>query len=169
MMGDKLSKVGNTAEQLTMPDVGIALQEEACHLAQQLFGNGSEKGISFTNRLLDIYIRAQDKDFLLIHNPGGWGTTHLEHCLRWERSIVDGINATLDRLGYSRLLIQHLRTESGWQEHIRDIKEQFRFFAFKAKIIAAEVEFLTRHINNLKVILIGVSQGAAFGNAVMQR
>ena len=167
-MGDKLPKVENATEQLKMNDVGLALEEEARHLAQQLFGNDSEKGIKFKNRLLDICSRAQNKDFLLIHNPGGWGTTHLERCLHWERSIVDGINATLDRLGYSWLLIQHFRTESGWREYVRDIKEQFHFFASKAKILAAEVEFLTRHTNNLKVILIGVSQGAGFSDAVMQ-
>ena len=35
--------------------------------------------------------------------------------------------------------------------------------------MAAELGFITRHTNNLKVILIGASQGAAFSNAVMQR
>jgi hypothetical protein len=35
-------------------------------------------------------------------------------------------------------------------------------------MMAAEVEFLVRHTNNLKVILIGISQGAVFGNSVMQ-
>jgi len=165
---DNLPKVGNTTEQLTMPDEDLTLQEEAHHLAHQLFGDETEKCAGFTNRLLDICSRAQGKDFLLIHNPGGWGTTNLEHCLQWERSIVTGISATLERLGYTWLLIQHFRTESGWRERIRDIKEQFRFFASKSKIMAAEVEFLTRHPNNLKVILIGISQGAVFGNAVMQ-
>ena len=155
-------------KQLEVADDYLTLQAEARYLAQQLFDNASEKGMEFTNRLLDISARARGKDFLIIHNPGGWGTTHLEHCLQWERSIVAGINATLERLGYTRLLIQHFRTESGWRECIQDIKEQFRFFASKAQIVAAELEFLAWHINNLKVILIGVSQGAAFGNAVMQ-
>ena len=151
-----------------MTNDDLALREEAHHLAQQLFGNESEKSISFTNRLLDICTRARGKDFLLIHNPGGWGNTHIEHCLLWERSIVDGISSTIERLGYSWLLIQYFRTGNGWREVMRDIKEQFRFFASKAEIMAAELEFLTRHINTLKVILIGVSQGATFGNAVMQ-
>lgn len=167
--GNNLLKGEKVTEQLKMSDVDLALQEEARYLAEQLFDNDSEKVAKFTSRLQDIFTRAQNKDFLLIHNPGGWGTTHLEHCLQWERSIVEGIRATIERLGYTWLLIQHFRTEGGWREYIRDIKEQFHFFASKAKIIAAEVEFLTQHINNLKVILIGASQGAAFSNAVMQR
>jgi hypothetical protein len=158
----------NATEQLTVPNADLALQEEAHHLALQLFGNENKKRISFTNRLVDICTRAQGKDFLLIHNPGGWGTTKLEHCLQWERSIVDGISTTLERLGYTWLLIQHFRTESGWGEHIRDINEQFHFFSAKAKMMSAEVKFLARHIKNLRIILIGISQGAVFGNAVMQ-
>ena len=151
-----------------MTDNYAALQKEANQLAQQLFGNDTEKWASFANQLLDIYRRAQDKDFLLIHNPGGWGNTRLEHCLQWERSIVEGISTTIERLGYTWALTQHFRTGSGWWEIIRDMKEQARFFASKARILTTELKFITRHLNTLRVILIGVSQGAAFSNAVLQ-
>jgi len=150
----------------------LALQEEANRLAQQLFGNETEKCASFTNRLLDICTRAQGKDFLLIHNPGGWGSTPLEHCMRWERSIVEGVSDTIERLGYSWLLIQHFRSGNSWWAHMRDIKDQAYFFlkgkTFKAEVMAAELEFIIRHLSSIKVITIGVSQGAAFGNVVMQ-
>ena len=151
----------------------LALQEEAHHLAQQLFGNEVEKCASFANRLLDICTRAQGKDFLIIHNPGGWGSTPLEHCLRWERSIVEGVSDTMERLKYSWLLIQHFRSGNSWWAHMWDIKEQARFFlkgkSFKAEVMAAELKFIAQHINNLKVILMGVSQGAAFSNAAMRQ
>ena len=51
---------------------------------------------------------------------------------------------------------------------MEDIGEQTHFFISKAKIMAAELEFVTRHFGNLQVIMIGVSQGAAFSNAVSQ-
>jgi len=35
--------------------------------------------------------------------------------------------------------------------------------------MAAELRFITRHLNTLKVILIGASQGAAFSNAVLRQ
>ncbi len=66
----------------------LALWEEAYHLAQQLFGDESQKCIDFTNRLLDICTRVRGKDFLFIHNPGGWGDKDLKHLLDWERSVV---------------------------------------------------------------------------------
>ncbi|MFC2017106.1 hypothetical protein ACFLUD_01670 [Chloroflexota bacterium] len=151
----------------------IALQAEARHLAQQFFGDETKKCAGFTNRLLDICARAQGKDFLLIHSPGGWGSTRLEHLLQWERSIVDGVGATMERLGYSWLLTQYLRGGNSWWAHMRAVKKEARFFlkgeSSKAGIMAAELTFITQHINNLKVILIGVSQGAAFGNAVMRQ
>ncbi len=146
-----------------------ALLQEAHHLAYQLFGDRAGKVSSFTDRLLDTCTRARGKDFLLVHNPGGWGTNTLEQCLQWEKSIVTGIGATIERLGYSQLLVQYFRSGNGWREQIRDIREQYRFFATKARVMAAELEFITQHIDNLKVVLIGISQGAAFTNSVMQQ
>jgi len=147
----------------------LALQEEAHHLARQLFGQQAEKVAAFTDRLMDIYTRVRDKDFLLIHNPGGWGNNVLEHCIQWERNVVAGTCATIERLGYTPLLVQHLRSGTSWWERIRDMRDQFGFFAAKARLLATEVEFITGHLDNLKVVLIGASQGAAFVNAVMQQ
>jgi pimeloyl-ACP methyl ester carboxylesterase len=147
---------------------GLVLEQEADQLAKQLFGSDNKKAVGFTNQLLDTCKKAQGKDFLLIHNPGGWGTTRLENLLQWERSIVEGVSNTIERLGYSHLLIQYFRTNSGWREIIGDIKEQTRFFTTKAKIMAAELKFITQHLDNLRVVIIGVSQGAAFSNAVLQ-
>lgn len=151
----------------------LALEKEVSQLAQQLFSDDLKKRARFANRLLDICNGAQGKDFLLIHNPGGWGSTPLEDCLEWERSVVEGISATIERLGYSQLLIQYLRSGSSWWAHMRDIREEAGFFlkgeSFKVRIMATELKFITEHINNLKVILIGASQGAAFSNAVMRQ
>jgi len=152
-----------------MTDDYSALEEEARHLAEQLFGHDIKKYTNFTNRLLDICTKAQGKDFLLIHNPGGWGNTHTRYLLQWERSIVEGTSATIERLGYTQTTIQYFRTGEGRRERMLDIKEVAHFFATKARVMATELEFITHHLNTLKVILIGASQGAAFSNAIMQQ
>lgn len=144
------------------------LEKEATRLAEQLFGDDSQKRTSFTRRLLDICTLAQGKDFIVFHNPGGWGNTPLVRSQQWERSIIEGIAETIEKLGYSRVLRQYFRTGRGWMEIMRDIREQARFFATKARIMAAELKFITRHFNTLKVVMVGISQGAAFSNAVMQ-
>ncbi len=142
--------------------------EEARHLAQQLFNNDIKKHAAFTDRLVDICTGAQDKDFLLIHNPGGWGHTPLEQSLQWERSIVEGVRDNVAGLGYNWWLIQYIRSGHSWRDKMRDVKEQAAFFVNKARIMAAELRFIMEHLSHLKVIMIGVSQGAAFGNAIMR-
>ncbi|MFC2035037.1 hypothetical protein ACFLUJ_02820 [Chloroflexota bacterium] len=155
-----------------MTDDYLSLEEKASHLAQQFFGNDVRKCAEFTNRLRDIYARAQGRDFLLIHNPGGWGCTPLEHLLRWERSIVEGVSANIERLGYSWLLTQYFRSSTSWHAHLQSVPEEARYFlkgeSFKAMVMAAELKLISKHINNLKILLIGASQGAAFSNSVMR-
>ena len=170
---DSSLKVEEATEALKITDEYAALQEKAGQLSRQLFGNNIKECASFTRRLLDMCTKTRGKDFLLVHNPGGWGTTHLDHCLPWERSIVEGISSTMERLGHSWLLTQYFRGGNSWWAHLRDVKEQTSFLfkgkSFKARMMATELQFITQHSNNLKVILIGISQGAAFSNTVMQQ
>jgi len=151
-----------------MSDANLTLREEAYRLAEQLFET-EEAGIDFANQLLDVCAKARGKDFLVVHNPGGWGHARLNQCLEWERSIVNGIKTAIEEMGYNLSLTQYFRSGTGWREQMRDLKEQFRFFASKAGVMAAWLQFIVTHVKPIKVILVGVSQGAAFGNAVMQR
>ncbi len=141
---------------------------EAGRLARQLLNNNSKKQEALSQRLVDICAQAQDKDFLLIHNPGGWGHTPLEHSLQWERSIIEGARDKIAGLGYRWWLTQYTRSGYSWLDKARDAREQFTFFARKAKVMAAELNFIIQHLSHIRVIMIGVSQGAAFGNAVME-
>jgi hypothetical protein len=158
----------NANGKLEMTSSDLTLRKEAHNLAQQLFGN-EEAGSEFANHVLDICGKVKDKDFLIFHNPGGWGHARFDQCLEWERSIVYGIKAVIEEMGHSLLLTQYFRSGTGWREQMRDLREQFRFFASKAAIMAAYLRFIMAHVNNVKVILVGVSQGAAFGSAVMQQ
>lgn len=151
----------NTATNLT-------LWEDASRLARGIF-KSEEIADNFANNLLDVCAKAEGKDFLIVHNPGGWGHARLDQCLGWERGILFGVKAVVEEMGYSSLLTQYFRSGEGWREEKRDLKEQFRFFASKAKVMAAWLRFVILHVNGIEVILIGISQGAAFGSAVMRR
>ena len=157
-----------------MTDNNLTLKEEVSHLAQELFGNiKARERRRFVSRLWDTYTRAQGKDFLLIHSPGGWGCTTLEHLLDWERSVVDGVSATLEQLGFSSLLIQYFRSGTTWWQHVKEVPKEARYFlagkSAVAGVMAAELRFIRQHIKNLRVILVGASQGAAFNNTVMRQ
>jgi len=151
-----------------MASVEQNLKKEAYSLAEQLFEN-EEAASDFANQLLDVCAGARGKDFLIVHNPGGWGHAELNRCLEWERSIVVGIEAVIEEMGYNSFLTQYFRSGRGWWEQMRDLREQFRFFAHKAKIMAAWLRFILTHVNNIKVLLVGISQGAAFGSSVMRQ
>ncbi len=129
--------------------------------------NGQKTG--FINSLLAIHQQAKDKDFLIIHNPGGWGNKELKDIQKWEMSILQGVAGIIENAGYSFMLTQYFRTGNGIREKFNDAREQLRFFTNKAIIFSKWLRLITRHLDNLKVILVGVSMGAAFGNAVMQK
>lgn len=149
-----------------------ALNEEISHLASQCFGDDGKKGAEFVDWLQNVLAQVRDKEFLLIHNPGGWGNTLFQDCLEWEKSIVNGVTDTMDKLGLSWALVQYFRSGSTFWHHMQDFKKEALFFlkgeSFQAKVVAAKLRFLNSHLRNLKIILVGASQGAAFSNAVMR-
>ena len=153
--------------------IGLTVQNEAGEVARQLFGRRSGARAEFMRCLLDSYEKAQDKDFLVIHNPGGWGSSRLDRCLDWERSIVEGVKNTIDRLGYSSALTQYFRTGDSLAAHFFDTKEQVRIFLegrySKARLLAAQLKFITQHLERVNIVMVGVSQGAGFSNAVMRQ
>jgi hypothetical protein len=147
---------------------GMDLQKDAYRLARQIHKSEEEAG-KFAREIIDICTRARGKDLLIIHNPGGWGHARLDQCLDWEKGIVAGVEDAAREMEHKCLLTQYLRSGESWREEMRDLKEQFRFFESKANIMAAWLRFVIAHVDGIKVILIGISQGAAFGSAVMQR
>jgi pimeloyl-ACP methyl ester carboxylesterase len=161
-------KAGSTNGGTNIIVANLNLREDAYRLAREIF-RSEEAADEFVGQVIDVCMRAEGKDFLIVHNPGGWGHARLDQCLEWERGIVFGVKAAVEEMGYSFLLTQYFRSGQGWREEMRDLREQFRFFSTKAGVMAAWLRFIIAHVKGIKVTLIGVSQGAAFGNAVMRR
>ena len=143
------------------------LEEESRRFARDTVRN-PERAEEFSEQLIDTCRKVQGKDFLIVHDPGGWGHARMETCLEWEKGIVNGVAAAIGQMDYSYLVTQYFRSSFGWREAARDFREQLSFFSHKAEIMAAWLRFVIAHVGNLNVILVGVSQGAAFGNAVIQ-
>lgn len=149
----------------------VSILEDAQVIARKFFPRDTRQKAAFINRLTGSYAAAKGKDTLIMHNPGGWGCTDIDNLIDWERSVVEGFKNTLTKMQRNWMLLQYFRAGVKWYEHILNSPEQFRYYMtgkfFKAELLAAELNFLTGHINNLKIFLLGVSQGAAFGNTVM--
>ena len=148
----------------------LPIVEAAGQLAAKLFPHSHKKRKLFLNGLQEMYSAARNKDVLVIHSPGGWGNTHWEGLLDWEKSIVTGVTATLEKLGYSQTMKQYFRCgDALWGG--RSWYKEGRFFLFgtnyRAYVLAEELKFLMVNLPKLRIVLVGASQGAAFDNIVM--
>jgi len=149
-----------------------SLEREIAELSRRSHGGRRKKRIEFTAWLRDAYRAASDKRFLVIHNPGGWGNARLDQLVDWEKSVVDGVGATMDKLGHSWAIAQHFRSGNSYWRHFMEIRKESIFFftghSHAARALAAGLKLLNRHLPDLTFVLVGASQGAAFGNAVMR-
>jgi hypothetical protein len=160
-----VSDVPDTTAEKPQPIVEAARQ-----LAAELFPHNSKKRKLFFSSLQEIYSAARTSDILVIHSPGGWGNANWDNLQDWEKSIVTGVTATLEKLGYSYIMQQYLRSgERLWGKPSWIREGQFFVFgkSFRAEVLAAELKFLTVNLPQLKIVLVGASQGAAFDNKVL--
>jgi hypothetical protein len=148
-------------------------REEAYVLAKKYYRWNRRKKEQFIKRLEMYFSKGANKDFLIIHSPGGWGNTEWKDLLDWEKSIVTGVTATLEKLGYSYNIVQYFRSGNGWLRHMMDVPKETRFFltgtSTRAKVMAEEVELLLKYLSKMRIVLVGASQGAAFDNIAMEK
>jgi len=155
------------APDLDALDIPQHVMEDAERLAQELAGGDSVQRQELVAELLAVYSVARDRDFLIVFNPGGFGRKSDELDSEWG-SVIAGIESTLEEMGYTVALVQYVRTPDGFWHYLKEFRETVFNYPKKAKILEAEVDFLTQHIDNLKVILTGNSDGGVYTNEVMQ-
>lgn len=143
-----------------------SVAEDAANMAAALYGDSHNNYAEFVAQLLKAYIEARDKDFVLIFNSGGWGTEILECSAGWNE-ICHGIETELDKLGYSSLILDYRRTAESTRGVIKELVEVLSVYPSKAKNLASRVEFLTRNLPDLRVIVAGESNGAIISDTVM--
>ena len=163
------SEVGTEGLPLAAYDLSVIPQsvfEDATEMAGTLFGDSQEKANNFVSQVLAIYSEARDKDFVILFNSGGWGWNLLEDSRGWE-SIFTGIKSELNNMGYQALVLDYKRTEESWRACLREASEVANFYPSKAEDLACRVEFLTKHVPEVKVILAGESTGTVIADKVM--
>jgi hypothetical protein len=164
-------KINDLEEKKIRPMV-VFPSEDAYLLAKKYFKWNGRKREQLISRLELYFTKSAGKDFLVIHSPGGWGNTEWEELLEWEKSIVTGVTATLKKLGYSYSVVQYFRSGNGWLRHMRDVPNETKFFltgtSARARVMAEEIKAILKHLPEMKIILVGASQGAAFDNMAME-
>jgi hypothetical protein len=141
---------------------------DAGAMAMDLYGDYQDKRDEYVNQLLTAYVEVKDQDFVVIFNPGGWGTKILENSPAWTE-ICEGITLELDRLGYSTLMLDYRRTTRSLRGINKELVELFAVYPSKAESLTRRVEFLTRNVPDLKIIVAGESNGTVISDTVMAR
>ena len=113
-----------------------------------------------------MYSEAKDKDFVIVFSPGGWGRDLLENSPDWE-SIFTGIKSELESFGYRLLGLEYKRTEESRRGRLQEVAEDLNLYHGKARYLASSIEFLTKHIPHLRIILAGESTGTVICDEVM--
>ena len=162
-------RVGPDGFPLTHSDFSIVPQsvvEDATRLAIEQYGDYPEKHDDFVNQLLATYLKARDEDFVIFFNSGGWGWNILEASPEWT-SIFTGIQSELADLGYTSLLLNYQRATDTVQGYFDEFMSMISLYPSQAKDLASRIEFLTRHITDLKVVIIGESTGTVIADSAM--
>lgn len=115
--------------------------------------------------VLDV---AKDSDVIIIFNSGGWGNTPLEKAQDFA-PVIYGIQKTLYEQGYNSIVIPFYRTKNSLSGKVAGAKDFFSSYNFSSEILVKDLEFLTKNLPNKKIILSGLSDGAAFVNKTYEK
>ncbi len=103
---------------------------------------------------------ASDSDVVIIFNSGGWGNTPLEKAEDFT-PIIEGIERTFKDWGYNALVIPYIRTKDDFFGKITGARDFLNSFKSSSEILAEKVEFLVEQFPDKKIIMAGLSSGAA--------
>ena len=165
----QISAIGTGGFPLLREDISEipeSMAQSAEQLAAELFGDYPEKGAGFAEQLLATYEQAKDRDVVIFFNSGGWGWNLAEASPGW-LSILSGVQFELKRLGCETLVLNYQRTENNFIGRVDEFVSMISLYPDKARDLALQVEFLTKHIPDLKVILAGESDGTIICDMTM--
>lgn len=143
-----------------------SVADDASRLATQLFGKHGKESDRFVDELLATHMKSQDKDVVILFNPGGWGNGPMDMRRPWG-SILNGIQSQFSDSNIDSQILTYQRSVDSLQGCCEELTEILRGYSSKARIFASRVQFLTAHNPDLKVVIIGESTGAQIGGAAM--
>ncbi len=139
--------------------------DDAENRAFTLFGKNEARCSDFTSQVLALYKEAEDKDVLIIVNSGGWGWSAIAESN--EKELAPGIDGILTALGNETLWIDYFRTDKNFFGAIGEFMMAMSTNPARGEELAARTTFLTDNLPDLKVILLGISNGCTICSGAM--
>jgi len=118
--------------------------------------------------LTQLSNQAGSDKIIIIFNPGGWGDTRIEDAQDFKH-IMEGVQNSLKEKGIDSDVITYMRTSDGFWSKLTGLKEQIIYFKNQSKDLAGEIKGYLSEDKKKKMILAGLSNGAAFINSTMEK
>ncbi len=139
-------------------DVPERVMQDAWHEAKRLYGSkaGAVKG--FACQLIETYKAASQIDTIILFNPGGFGWSLARDSPGW-KTVIAGIMQELSTLQQKVLAIDYRRTRPSPVGVINELTAFWGLNPLKSRELVLRIEFLTRHLPEVRVIIAGESSG----------
>ncbi|MDD5555541.1 MAG: hypothetical protein PHO19_02665 [Candidatus Pacebacteria bacterium] len=109
----------------------------------------------------------ETSDFVIIFNSGGFGTVKPE--LAYDlKPIIDDLKGEVEGMNYKVAVVPYYRTKETIIGRIGYLKEMFLSFPSESKDLAKRIKDFVEENPGDKVLMAGLSNGAAFVNETME-
>ncbi len=150
------------------PEQAEGIVRQAYSIAVALFGDNAAQCTYYQEKLLQDYVQVAGEDVIIIYNPGGMGRASIKYDPQWGE-VAGHMKTMLEEKGYSAAILDYKRTANGIIQGMMELKDFVNAYPVKSEWLSTEIKFLLQNTPSTKIILTGVSQGAAYINEVMKR
>jgi|WetSurMetagenome_2_1015567.scaffolds.fasta_scaffold82501_1 hypothetical protein len=123
----------------------------------------NNNGKSFEEALMKA---GEESDVVIIFNSGGWGTVPFDKAFDFS-PIISETEKIIEGHNYKVSIVQYYRTEESFFAKVASLREIFFNFPDSSRVFSQRVDEFLKHNPNDKVIMAGLSNGAAFVDAAM--
>jgi len=119
-------------------------------------------------QLKEFFNSSSQSDVFIIFNSGGWGNTPLQDAEDFA-PIIEGVQETLNEWGLNSIVVPYIRTKDNLLGKITAAKDMSRSFQYQSNELAKEIEEFLEQNPGKKIIMAGLSNGAAFVDETMEK
>lgn len=120
-------------------------------------------GNNFEKELMEA---GRESDVIIVFNSGGWGTVPFDRAFDFN-PIINETKKIIESHDYKVSVVQYYRTEESFFAKVASLREVLFNFPDSSKSFAAKVEDFLKENPDDKIIMAGLSNGAAFVDAAM--
>jgi hypothetical protein len=143
------------------------VRDDALETAKTLHRRDKTKRIRLATDMLATYQCVKNVDILILFNSGGYGWTALDKASGYA-TIVNAIEDELITRHCNVSVLNYQRAYHSLRGYVSEIINAGAKSVSKPRELAVRLNFLWRHLPNLKIIMTAESNGTVMSNQVMK-